>query len=99
MVELFRNPDDANKRVTAVYIYTEVVNSFRSSNVPLKNIIGFASDGCNTMMGSWNSVSSNFRGDLPGVFIQKCTCHSIALVASESCKTLPRKINSYKMYY
>lgn len=91
LVELFRNSDDANKGATAIHIYTEVINSFTSENVPLNNIIGFASDGCNTMMGSWNSVSSNFKNDLPGIFIQKCICHSLALCASESCKVLPRK--------
>ncbi|KAL5238901.1 hypothetical protein ACI65C_006311 [Semiaphis heraclei] len=91
LVELFRNSDDANKGATAIHIYTEVINSFISENVPLNNIIGFASDGCNTMMGSWNSVSSNFKNDLPGIFIQKCICHSLALCASESCKVLPRK--------
>lgn len=88
---MFRNSDDANKGATAIHIYTEVIDSFKSENVPLNNIIGFASDGCNTMMGSWNSVSSNFKNDLPGIFIQKCICHSLALCASESCKVLPRK--------
>lgn len=91
LVELFKDSDDANKGATALHIYTEVINSFKSSSVPLTNIIGFASDGCNTMMGNWNSVSSNFKKDFPGVFIQKCICHSLALCASEACKELPRK--------
>jgi len=91
LVELFRNSDDAKKKATAVHIYIEVINSFKPENVTLNNIIGFASDGCNTMMESWNSVSSNFNNDLPGIFIQKCMCHSLALCASESCKELPRK--------
>ncbi|KAJ8359535.1 hypothetical protein SKAU_G00160600 [Synaphobranchus kaupii] len=28
-----------------------MIKSFTDANVPLKNIVGFASDGCNTMMG------------------------------------------------
>lgn len=73
---------------TAIKIYTEVINSFKKKSIPLQNIIGFASDGCNTMFGPWNSVASRFKEDFPGVMVQKCICHSLALCASE---ILPRR--------
>jgi len=58
--------------------------------IPLDNIIGFCSDGCNVMVGSRNSVASRFSHMYPGIFILKCICHSAHLCASEACKKIPR---------
>ncbi|XP_008189191.1 uncharacterized protein LOC103311373 [Acyrthosiphon pisum] len=91
LVEVFKNSESANEGATAQKLYTEVIKSFKDEKVCLKNVIGFASDGCNTMMGAWNSVASRFLEDFPGVMIQKCICHSLALCASEACKVLPRR--------
>lgn len=91
LVEVFKDYTTANEGATAEKMYTEVINSFLTKNIPLNNIIGFASDGCNAMMGKWNSVASRFNNDFPGVIIQKCICHSLALCASEACKVLPRR--------
>lgn len=91
LIEVFKDSDSANEGATASKIYTEVINSFRNESIPLENIIGFASDGCNTMFGPWNSVASRFKEDFPGVMVQKCICHSLALCASEACKILPRR--------
>lgn len=54
-------------------------------------MVGFASDGCNTMMGAHNSVITKLQADFPGVVILKCICHSIHLCASEACKQLPQE--------
>lgn len=62
-------------------LYAEVIASFKAEKVCLKNVIGFASDGWNTMMGAWNSVASKFLEDFPSVMIQKCICHSLTLCA------------------
>jgi len=43
------------------------------------------------MFGPWNLVASRFKEDFPGVMVQKCICHSLALCASEACKILPRR--------
>lgn len=91
LVEVFKDSNSANEGATASKIYTEVINSFKNENVTLVNIIGFASDGCNTMFGHWNSVASRFKEDFPGAMLQKCICHSLALCASEACKILPRR--------
>lgn len=53
-------------------------------------MIGFASDGCNVMMGQYNSVASRLREDFYGISIMNCVCHSLTLVANEACKELPR---------
>ncbi|XP_008187418.1 uncharacterized protein LOC103310549 [Acyrthosiphon pisum] len=89
-IQLFTDSDSANQGATAQKIFDELIKAFNESKIPLNNIIGFASDGCNSMMGQWNSVSSRFNEHMPGVFIQKCICHSLHLCASSACKTLPR---------
>jgi len=37
--------------------------------VPMDNIIGFGSDGCNVMMGLHNSVASRLRATFPGKYL------------------------------
>lgn len=46
---------------TAEHLFKCIENSFDKYNINFKNVIGFASDGCNTMMGINNSVASRFR--------------------------------------
>ncbi len=71
-------------------MYEKTIESFVQNGVPMENIVGFASDGCNTMFGQNNSVTSRLRENLPGIILQKCICHSLHLCASEACKVLPR---------
>lgn len=75
---------------TAKNLFNMVISAFENQNIPLDNIIGFGSDGCNTMMGEYNSVASRFKEQCPGIIIMKCICHSFHLCASEACKKLPR---------
>ena len=72
-------------------LYEEMMKSFTEAGVPLQNIEGFGLDGCNTMMGRHNSVSSRLRNDLPGITRHRCICRSLHLCASEVCKQLPRQ--------
>jgi len=51
LVKVFKDSDSANEGTTANKIYTEVLNSFKKEGKPFENVIGFASDGCNAMMG------------------------------------------------
>lgn len=93
-----KTPDEtaATKKTSAApsanaeHLYNCVRSSFTERNVSFDNCIGFASDGCNTMMGAHNSVASRFKENCPGITIMKCICHSIHLCASEACKVLPR---------
>lgn len=75
----------------AEHLYLSIVNSFAEYGVPPENVVGFASDGTNVMMGKRNSVASRFIEHYPGIVIMKCICHSAHLCASESCKMLPKK--------
>lgn len=84
---------DKEKKIEAansLNLYNIVKASFQEENIPLDNVLGFGSDGCNTMMGVEKSVSALFRMDCPGIVIMKCICHSINLCASEACKVLSR---------
>lgn len=86
-----KDPDNIDKGATAQNLFTKCIESFEKLDVDTTNIIGFASDGCSTMMGSHNSVSSKMKDMFPGIFIMKCICHSLHLCCSEACKTLPRR--------
>lgn len=89
LCQVFEKSTDA-EAATAEHLFNLVQTSFKKYDISFENIIGFASDGCNTMMGSSNSVASRFRILCPGISIFKCICHSLHLCASEACKILPR---------
>lgn len=90
LTNVFDIKNDKQPAATAEHLFNCIIETLNRSNVPLDNLIGFASDGCNVMMGSTNSVASRFRLMFPGIFILKCICHSAHLCASEACKQLPR---------
>lgn len=80
-----KNPGNA----TAEKLFNSLMESLTLYGIPKCNVIGFGSDGCNTMMGENNSVASRMKIEFPGIFIMKCVCHSAHLCASEACKRLP----------
>lgn len=88
LVDIFQNDVET---ATAAAIYETLLKCFTSVGVPISNIIGFGSDGCNAMMGKHNSVMSRFVSQNPGIYIAKCICHSLHLCASEAAKELPRR--------
>lgn len=81
------------EEANAATLFEHIVNFFRSNNIPFKNnLIGFASDGANVMMGRNNSVVTLLQNEIPNIFILKCACHSFHLCASYACTKLPRFI-------
>ncbi|XP_063853333.1 uncharacterized protein LOC135096048 isoform X1 [Scylla paramamosain] len=93
LVPLFSSdPSKANEGATAARLFSEIMKTFTENGIPTCNIIGFGSDGCSTMMGPNNSVSSRLKELCPGIFIMKCVCHSAHICASEACKQLPDAI-------
>jgi hypothetical protein len=76
---------------TANSLYQIIVDKFAENRIPYKdNLIGFASDGANVIMGAHHSVISLLKNDVPSLFIMKCICHSFHLCASYACQKLPR---------
>lgn len=66
--------DQVYKGATAEHLFNSYIDSFKDCDININNIIGFGSDGCSTMMGINNSVSSRMKSNFPGVFIMKCIC-------------------------
>ncbi|KAL5237008.1 hypothetical protein ACI65C_004418 [Semiaphis heraclei] len=89
------NPDQVHAGATSENIFLSVIASFKKNNVNVDNIIGFGSDGCSTMMGKNNSVSTRIKEKFPGVFIMRCICHSLHLCCSEAYKSLPRRLEDF----
>lgn len=81
------------KDATAEDLYDKVTAFFNLNKIPYKtNLIGFASDGANVMVGTKNSFSSRLISDIPHIFVMKCICHSFHLCASNACTMLPSAI-------
>ncbi|KAL1469867.1 hypothetical protein MTO96_024773 [Rhipicephalus appendiculatus] len=81
------------KDATAQAMYDHIVKAFGDWNVPYKeNMIGFAADGANVMMGARNSVMTHLRKDIPNLFVMKLICHSFHLCSSYACEKLPRAV-------
>ncbi|XP_043271187.1 uncharacterized protein [Venturia canescens] len=89
LCQIFEKDTNIDK-ASAEHLFNFLVASFEKRDVPFANVIGFASDGCSTMMGCNNSVASRFQSYCRGISIFKCICHSMHLCASEACKAFPR---------
>ncbi|XP_008186645.1 E3 SUMO-protein ligase KIAA1586-like [Acyrthosiphon pisum] len=80
---------------TAQGIYDAIKNVFEKHTIPYKtNMVGFASDGANTMFGSHHSVKTLLQNDIPDLFVMKCICHSLALCASYASNKLPDSVEN-----
>jgi hypothetical protein len=78
---------------TALALYNKIVTFFNNNNIDYKNnLVGFAADGANVMMGQHNSVKALLLRDIPNLFILKCVCHSFALCASYAATKIPRDV-------
>lgn len=61
-----------DKSGTAANLYKTVIDSLDSYTIPHSNLIGFASDGCNSMMGAHKSVASRLKAEFQDITILKC---------------------------
>jgi hypothetical protein len=78
---------------TSQALYDHVINFFDENNISYKkNMIGYASDGANNMMGSHNSLATKLKKDITNLFVFKCICHSFHLCASYACMKLPKYV-------
>lgn len=78
---------------TASNIFDVIIKFFNTNSIPYKdNLIGFASDGANAMFGCKHSVKTLLEEEVPGIFLMKCICHSMALCASYAAEKLPNTV-------
>lgn len=78
------------KNCDAEHLYEAFKSCLELKGIPLKNIIGFASDNVNVMVGKNNSFFTRLQADTEALIMLPCICHSGALVASNACSKLPR---------
>jgi len=64
-------------------------NLLQEKEIPIKNIVGMASDNASVMIGCNNSFMQRLKLEVPGLVMLNCICHSSALVASKACEKLP----------
>lgn len=76
----------------ATTLVTCLVSYFEKHDIPLTNIVGYASDTTNVMFGQHHSVVTLLEEKLPHLYTMKCLCHSAHLCASHACEKLPRSI-------
>ena len=69
-----------------------VLEGFRKAEIPLKNIIGFASDNCATMAGHIGGVAVLLKLVIPSLVVFGCICHSFALCSAAGCNKLDPSI-------
>lgn len=62
--------------------------------MPFENLLGFASDGANAMLGRRNSIKTRLMEKQPNLFVIHCICHVAALCASHACKASMSYIQS-----
>lgn len=92
LISVYDEQKEVHAQGTAEHLFNKIMETFNKHQIPVANIIGFGSDGCNVMMGEFNSVASRFKVLCPGIFISKCICHSLHLCSSQACKSLPKSI-------
>lgn len=89
LIDMYNTNEDMQGS-TGQNLYTQLMHTLGTHQIPLENFIGFAADGASNIMGELNSLSSRLRSNLPGITIIKCVCHSLHLCASEAARTLPK---------
>ena len=66
----------------------EALNEVMEENViPWENVVGYASDTANVMVGARNSVLSRIRDKQPQVFSLGCLCHLANLCSAAALKS------------
>lgn len=78
---------------TAQSVFDAIMKFFKDNDIPYKNnLIGFGSDGAKVMFGSKHSVKTLLEKEIPGLFVLKCVCHSMALCASYAAEKIPNSV-------
>ena len=72
-----------------------IVEEFEKAQVPMTNIIGFASDNASVMAGKHGGLAALIKKDIPWLNVFGCICHSFALCAAAACDTLDEGIISF----
>lgn len=80
---------------TARSLYYGIKTLFNERQIPLKNVIGFGSDNCSTMMGSKSVFQKLMSQEVPSLFVIGCISHSFALCANHAVSVLPPFVETF----
>ncbi|XP_050298878.1 uncharacterized protein LOC126737852 [Anthonomus grandis grandis] len=80
---------------TAQGIYNSICEYLGNIQVPIQNLLGFASDNAAVMMGNMGGVQKLLKNILPNIFVLGCVCHSFHLCSSAASKKLPRSVEDF----
>ena len=84
---------ELGEKADAQTLITAVESAFMKDAVPFDNLLGFASDGVNAMLGCHNSVKTRLVAKQPNLFVMHCICHVAALCASHACSdAIPNEV-------
>lgn len=75
--------------------YFAVKDMLKEKEIPLENILGFASDNCSALLGGNDGFPDHLVNEFPNVFILGCVCHSIALCSRIASKHLSPWLESF----
>ena len=78
---------------TAESLFNALSHELESRHIPWENLVGYASDTANVMVGKRNSVLSRILQKQPKLFSLGCVCHLAALCASAALKKLPVSVD------
>ena len=79
---------------TAENMFEALDKVMEEHEIPWENVVGYASDTANVMVGAHNSVLSRIRDKQSKVFSLGCLCHLANLCSDAALKTLPVSIDS-----
>ena len=79
---------------TAEKLFDAINTVMEENAIPWKNVVGYASDTANVMVGEHNSVLSRVREKQPKVFSLGCLCHLANLCSAAALKTLPISVDN-----
>lgn len=73
-------------------IFNGLLKVLKDHNISTKNLLGFAADNCNVMMGKRNGVQAKLKEVCPKIFINGDVCHNLNLSSEAAALELPNKI-------
>lgn len=79
---------------TAEKLFDAINTVMEENAIPWENVVGYASDTANVMVGECNSMLSRVREKQPKVFSLGCLCHLANLCSAAAMKTLPVSIDN-----
>lgn len=70
-------------------LFQAIVDFFESINVPLTNLLGFAADTCNVLLGKYSNLLLKLMNINPFLYVSGCVQNSLQMCVSKAVSKLP----------